>query len=129
MVTLRVSLLAGAVATLVGVSARADTLTLTGPTINSGIYSTSQLESLAGANTVTSGGLTGISLWNLLGGVDQGNTAVVWGGITTSTPAGDNGKNAILRYYVLATGSGGARSAISLGEIEPRVGGTASNPS
>src|SRR4029077_16866851 len=35
------------------------------------------------------------------------------------TPAGDNAKDAILRYYVLATSSGGSQSLISLGEINP----------
>lgn len=57
----------------------------------------------------------GTTLWSLVGGV------------TTSTPAGDNGKNAILRYYVVATGSSGA-SVFSLGEIDPAFGGTGSAP-
>ncbi len=109
--------------------AHADSLVLTGPTGNAGQYSTSSLSTLAGANTVSRDGLKGISLWNLLGGADASNTAINWGSIETSTPAGSNGKNSILRYYVLATGSDGTRSVISLGEIEPRFGGTANNPS
>jgi len=63
---------------------------------------------------VTVGGVTGYSLWGMLGTV------------TTTTPA-DNGKNAILRYYVLATGANGNQSLISLGEINPTFSGSA-NP-
>ncbi|HKM73307.1 MAG TPA: PEP-CTERM sorting domain-containing protein [Stellaceae bacterium] len=47
------------------------------------------------------------------------------GTITTTTPAGDNGKNAILRYYVLATGANGDQSLVSLGEIDPNFSGSA----
>ncbi|MDR3469722.1 MAG: PEP-CTERM sorting domain-containing protein [Xanthobacteraceae bacterium] len=57
----------------------------------------------------------GTTLWSLVGGV------------TTSTPAGDNGKNAILRYYVVASGSSGS-SVFSLGEIDPAFGGTGAAP-
>jgi len=57
----------------------------------------------------------GTTLWSLVGGV------------STSTPAGDNGKNAILRYYVVATGSSGT-SVFSLGEIDPAFGGTGAAP-
>ncbi len=55
-------------------------------------------------------------------------TSPVYGDITTSTPGGDNGKNAIFRYYLLATGLGGQQSIISLGEIDPNFGGTAVPP-
>ena len=56
------------------------------------------------------------SLWSLVGGVN------------VTTPAGDNGKNAILRYYVVATGTDGTRSVFSLGEINPSFGGTNTAP-
>jgi len=58
------------------------------------------------------------------------NGAQLWtlvGGVTASTPAGDNSKNAILRYYVVATGSSGT-SVFSLGEIDPAFGGTGPAP-
>jgi len=58
---------------------------------------------------------SGTTLWSLVGGV------------ITSTPAGDNGKNAILHYYVVATGSNGI-SVFSLGEIDPSFGGTGPAP-
>jgi hypothetical protein len=106
--------------------ARADVL-LTGPTSNAGSYTTSALATAAnGTDTVSSGGLTGITLWGLLGGADAATpTSPTYGAITTSTPSGDNGKNAILRYYLLGTGAGGQRSVVSLGEIDPSFGGTA----
>jgi hypothetical protein len=67
-------------------------------------------------------------LWGLLGGANASSpTSPVYGSITTSTPAGDNGKNSILRYYVVGTGSGGAQTAVSLGQIDPNFGGTAAN--
>jgi hypothetical protein len=43
--------------------------------------------------------------------------------VTVSTPPGANSKNAILRYYVVATG-GGTTSVFSLGELNPSFGGT-----
>ena len=46
----------------------------------------------------------------------------------TTTPAGDNGKNAILRYFIVATSSNGATSVVSLGEIDPFFGGTSATP-
>jgi hypothetical protein len=64
----------------------------------------------------------------LAGASSTSPTSPIYGGITTSTPAGDNGKNAILRYYLLATGSGGRQSVISLGEIDPDFGGTTPIP-
>ena len=105
--------------------ARADVL-LTGPDANAGSYSTSALAGVAnGGNTVSSGGLTGITLWGLLGGADAAQNSPNYGAITTSTPSGANAKNAILRYYLLGTGAGGQRSVVSLGEIDPTFGGTA----
>lgn len=99
---------------------------LTGPDANAGSYSTSALAAVAnGGDTVSSGGLTGITLWGLLGGADAAQNSPNYGAITTSTPSGANGKNAILRYFLLGTGAGGQRSVVSLGEIDPSFGGTA----
>jgi hypothetical protein len=87
-----------------------------------GTYTPQQLAAAGSAlGTVTANGLTGISLWSLLGGDSAGDSDVV-----ISTPIGDNGKNAILRSYVLATSITGAQSIVSLGEIDPFFGGTAS---
>jgi hypothetical protein len=121
-----VVLVGGVAAALSGRAALADAI-LSGPDSNDGTYSTAALEAAAnGTDTVTSGGVTGISLWGLLGGANaSSSTAPVYGDITTSTPAGDNGKNAILRYYLLATSASGAQSVVSLGEIDPNFGGTA----
>jgi hypothetical protein len=108
-------------------SAKADVL-LSGPDSNDGTYSTASLSTLAiGSDTVSDGGtgLTGISAWGLLAGASATSpTSPVYGGITTSTPAGDNGKNAILRYYLLGTSASGAQSIVSLGEIDPGFGNT-----
>jgi hypothetical protein len=87
-------------------------ITLTGPTSNAGTIDLSAADDQFGG-LVTVGGVTGYSVWGLLGTV------------TTTTPPGDNGKNAILRYYVLATGTNGNQSLISLGEIDPTFSGTA----
>ena len=110
------------------ISARADVM-LSGPTANAGSYSTAQLAALANAgDTVSAGGLTGISLWGLLGGAASSSpTSPVYGAITTTTPASDNGKNAILRYYLVGAG-GGQASVLSLGEINPSFGGTSATP-
>ncbi|HVZ08562.1 PEP-CTERM sorting domain-containing protein [Rhodopila sp.] len=99
---------------LLAPAAKAD-LVLSGPTTGAGDYSTAQLAAMANAgNTVSDStlGLTGISLWSLLGGSS---------GITTSTAAGDNSKNAILRYYLVGSG-GGQTSVVSAGEINPSFG-------
>jgi len=106
--------------------ARADVL-LTGPDANAGSYSTSALAGVADASdNVSSGGLSGITLWGLLGGANASSpTSATYGAITTSTPSGDNGKNAILRYYLLATAANGQGSVVSLDEIDPAFGGTA----
>ena len=89
-------------------------ITLSGPTSNAGTINLSMADGQYGG-LVTVGGVTGYSVWGLLGTV------------TTTTPPGDNGKNAILRYYVLATGTNGSQSLISLGEINPTFSGSA-NP-
>jgi hypothetical protein len=94
---------------------------LSGPTANAGTYSTSALQAFAVSNPtddVSYSGYAGVSLWGLLGGST---------GITTTTPPGDNGKNAILRYYVIGYG-GGSTSVVSAGEINPAFGGTQATP-
>lgn len=110
--TAAASVLAG----LAGSPARADVV-LSGPDSNAGSYSISALQAAAaGDGTVTDGGLTGVSLWGLLGGGS--------GGVQLSTPAGDNSKNAILRYYLVGTNAIGRQSVVSLGEIDPSFGTT-----
>ncbi len=93
------------------------------------LYTTAALAALASAgDTVSSGGLTGISLWGFLGGANASSPlSPIYGDITTSTPAGLNGKNSILRYYLLGAGAG-KNSVVSLGEIDPNFGGTAASP-
>ncbi|HLB98276.1 MAG TPA: hypothetical protein VJK90_11460 [Acetobacteraceae bacterium] len=127
--SLRIMAVFGALTAATAGQVRADVL-LSGPDSNDGSYSTAQLSSAAtSGDTVSSGGLTGISLWGLLGGANStSSTSPTYGDITTSTPSGDDGKNAILRYYLLATGAGGQQSIISLGEIDPNFGGTALVP-
>ena len=107
-------------------AARADAIiTLTGPTSNAGTIDLSTADGQYGG-LVTVGSVTGYSLWGLLGGAPASSpTSPVYGAITTTTPPGDNGKNAILRYYVLATSAGGTQSLISLGEIDPTFTGSA----
>jgi hypothetical protein len=124
--SLRTTAVLGLLLAVMGGQARADVL-LSGPDSNDGSYSTSTLSGVAApTDTVNSGGLTGISLWGLLGGANSASpTSPIYGDITTSTPSGDNGKNAIFRYYLLATGLGGQQSIVSLGEIDPNFGGTA----
>ena len=100
-------------------------ITLSGPTSNAGTIDLSAADGQYGG-LVTVGATTGYSLWGLLGGANASSpTSPVYGAITTSTPADFNGKNAILRYYVLATGSNGSQSLISLGEIDPNFSGSA----
>lgn len=127
--TLRTMAVLGALAAAMAGQAQAD-VTLSGPDSNDGSYSTSALFGVATpSDTVSSGGLTGISLWGLLGGANSASpTSPIYGDITTSTPSGDNDKNAIFRYYLVATGLGGQQSVISLGEIDPNFGGTAAVP-
>jgi hypothetical protein len=122
--------MAGALAAAATGQARADVV-LTGPDSNAGSYSTTALQGFASTNagvTVTDAalGLTGVSIWGLLGGANATTAApAVYGAITTSTPAGDNAKNAIFRYYLLATNASGGQSVVSLGEVDPAFGGTA----
>jgi hypothetical protein len=126
---LRSVALAGALVTSHARLGKADVV-LSGPDINDGTYSTAALSNAATAgDTFTADGFTGISLWGLLGGANSSSpTSPTYGAITTSTPVGDNGKNGILRYYLVATGGGGPTSVISLGEIDPSFGGTQAVP-
>ncbi len=117
----------GALMAAMNGQARAD-LVLSGPDSSDGTYSTAGLSAVAtGGDTVSSGGVTGISLWGLLGGTNACSVKHRPSMATSpaSTPAGDNDKNAILRYYLLATSAGGQQSVVSLGEIDPNFGGTA----
>jgi hypothetical protein len=101
--------------------AQAD-VTLSGPDTNAGTLN------LSAGDTY--------SLWSLLAGSTSsttttnpdGSTTMTYGGISITTPAGDNSKNSILHDYLLATDANGGHSLISLGEIDPNfVGTTASN--
>src|SRR5215467_6421372 len=123
------AVLIAAVVMLTCLEARADVV-LSGPTSRAGTYTTAALSALATPSTTFSAqGLTGISIWGFLGGQGSANpNSPVYGAITTTTPAGYNGKNSILRYYVVAVGTGGNRSVFSLGEIDPDFGGTAPVP-
>jgi hypothetical protein len=124
---LQTMIAAGYLAGAVIGQAEADVV-LSGPDSNDGSYSTAALSAAAtGGDTVSSGGLTGISLWGFLGGANaSSSSSPTYGAITTSTPAGDNGKNAILRYYLVATNAMGQQSVVSMGEIDPNFGGTGS---
>jgi len=108
------------ISTLLAMSdgAAAGQFDLSGEVTNPGTYTISDLQSLQSTTeTVTIGGVTstytGVSIWQLLGDTSGPNAPdVITGG----------GKNAILRNYVLATGSNGSQSLISLGEINPSFG-------
>ena len=81
---------------------RADVI-LSGPDADDGDYSTAALAADAtGGDTASAGGLTGVSLWGLLGGANAASsTSPVYGAITTSTPAGD-GRSCWTRGAALA---------------------------
>jgi hypothetical protein len=125
---LRITVLGALAAVALVTAAQAGSITLTGPTTKAGTYSPSDLAAIGTANpslVVTNGGLTGISLWGLLGGAAaSSSTSPVYGAITTSTPPGHNGKNAILRYFVVGVGTDGSQSAVSGGQIDPSFGAT-----
>jgi FG-GAP-like repeat len=125
---LRTMILGVVAALAAGGAAQAGSITLTGPTTKAGTYSPSDLATIGAANpslVVTSGGLTGVSLWGLLGGAAASSpTSPVYGSITTSTPPGHNAKNAILHYYVVGTGTDGSQSVVSGGQIDPSFGAT-----
>jgi hypothetical protein len=77
----------GVVAALaVSSAAYAGSITLTGPTTMAGTYTPAALAALGAANpseVVTSGTLTGISLWGLLGGAAASSpTSPIYGDIT-----------------------------------------------
>ena len=132
MKTIQTIFLTGAIAVSLSFSAHAGSVTLTGPDTADGGFSPSQLQSLATpSDTVTYGGLTGISLWGLLGGSDTnvstsvaGGTQKTYGSIVTFNPTGTNtNPNFDLRYYVVGSG-GGQTTAVSLGQIDPAFVGT-----
>ncbi len=101
-------------------------ITLSGPTSNAGTIDLTTVPPGQYGGLLTVGGVTGYSLWGLLGGANASNpNSPIYGAITTSTPPGYNGKNSILRYYVVATSTAGSRSLISLGEIDPNFSGSA----
>jgi hypothetical protein len=118
------ALLLGATVGLAPLAATADAIiSLTGPTSNSGAIDLSTADGKYGGE-ITIGSTTGYSLWGLLGGAKASSpNSSIYGAITTSTPPGDNGKNAILRYYLLATSTSGAQLLVSLGEIDPQFSG------
>jgi DMSO/TMAO reductase YedYZ molybdopterin-dependent catalytic subunit len=60
----------------------------------------------------TSGSFTGVPLYDFLRDPRGGNGLVLSGGV----------KNDFLRDYVVATGSGGYRAIVSVGEIHPNFG-------
>jgi hypothetical protein len=96
--------------------AAAAPLTLSGAVSDAGNFSISDLQALAASQgTTTVGDFAGVSLWGLLGGNANGSTSDVILGA---------GKNPILRDYVMATGTDGKQSLVSLGEIDPAFGGT-----
>jgi hypothetical protein len=127
--------LAAASATLLiaGSQARADAIvTLSGTDSNAGTIDLSSALATQFGGEISQSGFTGYSLWGLLGGststvttTNAGGTTITYGGITTTTPTGDNSKNAILRDFLLVTDSSGDHSIVSLGEIDPSFAGTA----
>src|SRR5580704_631640 len=92
-------------------------LTVTGNVTAPATFNLASLVAMP-ATTVTVAGptatYTGVSLWSLL------NTV----GVTTNATI----KNDILRDYVIATGSDGFQTTVSLGEIDPDFGGSTTNP-
>lgn len=90
-------------------------VTLSGELSATGDLSIAQLQALGStAEAVGADTYVGVPLWNVLGGTSAGASNI----ITTG-----GGNNAILRSFVMATGSGGQRSLISVGEINPLFGG------
>lgn len=100
------------------VSGQLSTSTVNGTNLGAGTYTSDQLSNLGSLiGTVSSGSFSGPSVWVLLGGNASG---------TASNVITDSSKNAILRSYLLATNTNGARFIISLGEVNPFFGGAAS---
>jgi hypothetical protein len=91
-------------------------LTISGQITNPGAYTIGQLQGLGSiSETVGSNSYVGVSLWSLLGGTSSGTSNVITSG---------GGNNPILRNYVLAAGTDGTVSALSVGELDPLFGGT-----
>jgi hypothetical protein len=130
---LRTILLTAVMMPLLALEAGAGSVALTGPDNLDGTYTPSQIAAEAtSANTVSFGGLTGVTLWSFLGGsgtttstTDSSGTTKNYGQIVTFNPAGANSNpNFDLRYYVVGTGGNGAQTAVSLGQIDPGFVGT-----
>src|ERR1700728_349979 len=80
-------------------------VSLSGSDSNAGAIDLSTAGGSAFGGEITAGGVTGYSLWGLLGGSPTGSSmttttgsgsTITYGGITTFTPTGDNSKNAVL---------------------------------
>jgi len=120
-----IELQGAAFASTLDVSGAVMSSSVNGVNVGAGTYTIQQLSDVGNqVGIVSADGFTGVSLWGLLGGNATGTASDV----VTSTPPGDNGKNAILRYFVLATSAGGSPSIVSLGEIDPFCGGTSVTP-
>jgi len=109
--------IAVALALLIPPGAGSAPLTLTGQISTAGTsFTIGQLQALGNTSeTVNGNQFVGVSLWSLLGGTSSGASNVVTSG---------GGNNPILRNYIVATGSDGASSLLSVGEIDPLFGGT-----
>jgi hypothetical protein len=127
-----------ALITAVPEQSRADAIVmLSGSDANAGSIDLSTAGTSAFGGEITAGGVTGYSVWGLLGGNASGagtsstntsGTTITYGGITIFTPTGDNSKNAALHDYLVVTTASGTQSVVSLGEIDPFfVGAAASN--
>ncbi len=120
-----------------GCRARADaTVRLSGADSDQGLIDLTTAPQSQYGGLITQDGVSGYSLWGLLAGstsatttTNGSGTITANGGIITTTPVGDNSKNAILRDYVVVTDGGGHQSVVSLGEIDPMFSGTTSSNS
>ena len=110
-----------ALAALMSSAAFATPVTVNGDLSNAGTsFSIADLQGLPSTTeTLTINGethsYTGVQLWTVLGGNTAGASNIVTQG---------GGNNPILRNFVVASGSGGERSIVSAGEINPLFGGT-----
>src|SRR5262245_14647086 len=115
----RLGLALGTALTLLLNAGGSHALILSG-SINSGAgdYSITDLQNNFAPVTQTIGGVTyvGASLWAFLGG--ESNLQ------HPSCPTCNTNPNQFLRNYLVATGSGGDQSLVSIGEIDPNFGGT-----
>ena len=121
-----------AVGLLLRGEAAAVPLTLNGAVTNDGAtFSIADLQGFASISvSVGPDTFTGVPLWTFLGGNDTGTTSNVTTNIPVpgSSPTPNTNPNVILRYAVLATGADGSQSLLSVGEFNPRFGGTGAEP-